>query len=510
MYPGVHAVTRPAHPALVMAGSGAAISYAELNRRSIRLARVFDALGLSSAAVVAVACENRLEWAEMIWAAARSGRCLAPANWHLGPRELSDVLRASGAELLLAGPASHAALRAVDDLPPTLAIDGDGTLPDYKSAIAAMPDGPLAGERLGGRMMFSSGTTGTPKGILHPGSDIHPADAPPHLGRYTELFVFGGDMVYLSPAPTYHTAPFRFVLAVTQLGGTVVCLEKFDPQLVLAAIERYRVTHAQFVPTMLLRLLRLPDDVKRRYDLSSLRVAITGGAPCPHEVKMRLMDWWGPVVHELYGASESYGNCHIGPDEVAAHPGSVGRALTGTIHITDPDGTELPPGRIGTVWFEGAGSFEYRGDERKTQESMHPRGWRTVGDMGYLDEDGYLYLTGRRDQLIICGGVNIHPQEAEDVLLVHPAVEDVAVIGIPDEEYGQIPHALVVPACDAAPGPELGTRLIAYCRARLAHYKCPRSVEFVSELPRGENGKLYKRKLTPGTSTGGERQQLVS
>lgn len=507
MYPGVHAVTKPAQPAFVMAESGRSITYAELNRRSIRLARVFDSVGLSSAAIVAVACENRLEWAEMIWAAARSGRCLAPVNWHLGARELSDVLRASGAELLLAGPASHAALREVTDRPRTIAIDGDGTFADYESALAAMSDDPLPVERLGGRMMFSSGTTGTPKGILHPGSDIHPGDAPPHLGRYTELFEFDRDMVYLSPAPTYHTAPFRFVVAVTQFGGTVVCLEKFDAQAVLEAIERYRVTHAQFVPTMLLRLLRLPDEVKRRYDLSSLRVAITGGAPCPHEVKMRLMDWWGPVVHELYGASESYGNCHIGPDEVASHPGSVGRALTGTIHITDPDGAELPPGEIGTVWFEGAGTFHYQGDERKTRESMDPRGWRTVGDLGYLDDDGYLYLTGRRDQLIISGGVNIHPQEAEDVLLVHPAVDDVAVIGVPDEEYGQVVHALVVPA-ETAAGPDLAAELVEYCRSRLAHYKCPRSVEFVAQLPRGENGKLYKRKLAVEGSTGRERQQL--
>lgn len=495
MYPGVHALEKPEQPAMIMAGSGRSISYAELDRRSIQLARVFDAYGLAPTATVAVACENRLEWAEMMWATARSGRCLAPVNWHLGPSELSEVLRVSDAAALIAGPASHAALREVPDPPLTLAIDGDGSLPDYHATIASMPTEPLPVERLGGRMMFSSGTTGTPKGILHPGSDIHPADAPPHLGRYTDLLSLDGDTVYLSPAPTYHTSPFRFVFAVTQLGGTVVCLEKFDPQLVLEAIDRYRVTHAQFVPTMLLRLLRLPEEVKQRYDLSSLRVAITGGAPCPHKLKQSLMSWWGPIVHELYGASESYGNCHIGPEEVETHPGSVGRALTGMIHITDEDGTELPPGQIGTVWFEGAGSFRYHGDDRETELSTNARGWRTVGDLGYLDEDGYLYLTGRRDQLIISDGVNIHPQEVEDLLTVHPLVDDVAVIGVPDEEYGQIVQAVVVAAAGAVPGPELGTELIEYCRAHLAHYKCPRIVEFVSELPRGDNGKLYKRKL---------------
>lgn len=431
----------------------------------------------------------------MIWAAARSGRSLAPVNWHLGPHELAEVLRVSGAAMVIAGPAAQAALRAVSGLPPALGIDASAGLEDYRSVVSGVSSAPLAVERLGGRMMFSSGTTGTPKGILHPGGDLHPRDAAPHLGRYTELFALAGDTVYLSPAPTYHTAPFRFVFAVTQLGGTVVTMRRFDPAAALEAIDRYGVTHAQFVPTMLLRLLRLPGETKRRFATSSLRVAITGGAACPHEVKLRLMDWWGPVVHELYGASESYGNCHIGPDEVFSHPGSVGRALAGTIHITDADGGELPPREIGTVWFEGTAPFRYQGDESKTRSSEHPLGWRTVGDLGWLDDDGYLYLTGRRDDLIISGGVNIHPREAEDVLALHPSVEDVAVVGIPDEEFGQVVRAVVVPAGDAAPGADLAAALIAHCRARLAHYKCPRGVDFVHELPRGDNGKLYKRKL---------------
>lgn len=487
---------------MIMAETGQSISYAELDRRSVQLARVFDQYGLAPDAVVAVACENRTEWAEMMWAAARSGRSLAPVNWHLGAQELAEVLRASGAALLLAGPVSHAAVREIDDLPPTLALDGDGEFDDYHAATEAMPWSSLPVERLGGRMMFSSGTSGTPKGILHPGSGIHPGDAEPHLGPYTELMSLDGDTVYLSPAPTYHTAPFRFVFAVTQLGGTVVSLGRFDPEVAVRAIDRYRVTHAQFVPTMLLRMLRLPEEAKTRHDLSSLRVAVTGGAPCPHELKRRLMAWWGPVLHELYGASESYGNCHIGPHEVTDHPGSVGRALTGTIHITDDEGVELPAGEIGTVWFEGAGSFSYRGDQGKTGTSIHPSGWRTVGDVGYLDDERYLYLTGRRDQLIISGGVNIHPQEAEDVLALHPSVEDVAVFGVPDEEYGQIVAAVAAPARGAAPGPELAAELIGYCRDRLARYKCPRVVQFASELPRGDNGKLYKRKLAGTVETG--------
>ncbi|GLZ15943.1 putative acyl-CoA ligase [Actinomadura sp. NBRC 104425] len=507
MYPGQYAISKPDHPAMIMAGGGERITYAELDRRSIRLARVLDHHGLAPDATVAVVCENRLEWAEMIWAVARSGRCCAPVNRHLGPAEMVQLLRAADADALLISGVGRQTLREVVGHVPGLRLtlliedgaDPGGDLPDgchdYHASLAAMPDDPLPRERLGGRMMFSSGTTGTPKGIRHPGSDIHPADAPPHLGGYTELFGFDGDTVYLSPAPTYHTAPFRFVFAITQLGGTVVSMGRFDPVRTLEAIERYRVTHAQFVPTMLQRMLRLPEEVRRRFDLSSLKVAITGAAPCPPELKLRIMDWWGPVLHELYGASESYGNCHIGPQEMLRRPASVGRALRGTIHITDEDGRELPPGRPGTVWFEGTAPFEYQGDPAKTRDSGNPRGWRTVGDVGYLDEEGYLYLTGRRDHLIISGGVNIHPQEAEDVLAVHPKVEDVAVIGVPDEEYGQSVKAVVVAARDAAAGPELAAELIAYCRDRLAHYKCPRSVDFTDALPRGDNGKLYKNRL---------------
>ncbi|NKQ57063.1 AMP-binding protein [Amycolatopsis sp. K13G38] len=495
MYPGIHAAEKPDRPALIMAGTGRCVTYGELDRRSIQLARLFDERGLAPDATVAMVCENRTEWAEVMWAAARSGRCLAPVNWHLGPHELAEVLRASGAAMVIAGPAAQRALRDVDGLPETLGIEAGAAFEDYHAAVSAMSAGPLPAERLGGRMMFSSGTTGTPKGILHPGTGVHPAQAPPHLGRYTELFSFDGDMVYLSPAPTYHTAPFRFVFAVTQLGGTVVGMDRFDPVEALAAIDAYAVTHAQFVPTMLLRMTRLEEQTKRRFAVSSLRVAITGGAPCPHELKLRVMNWWGPVLHELYGASESYGNCHIGPQEVADHPGSVGRALAGTIHVTDEDGTELPTGEIGTVWFEGTTQFRYRGDEAKTRSSAHPLGWRTVGDLGRLDDEGYLYLAGRRDQLIISGGVNIHPQEAEDVLALHHAVEDAAVVGVPDEEYGQVVHAFVVPAANAEPGDELAAELVAHCRSRLAHYKCPRSIGFVQELPRGDNGKLYKRKL---------------
>jgi len=503
MYPGVYARTRPDHPAVIMTGSGATVTYAELDRRSNRLARLLRAAGLGVDDVVAVVAENRAEWADLIWATQRSGLCLAPINRHLSGEDLAAVLADARARAVVTTPQHAAAVREALGALPSVTVRlclGGGALgfDDYDTAIAGHPGEPLPDELLGSRMMFSSGSTGRPKGIRHPRVDVHPADAPPHLGPYTELLEMDSGTVYLSPAPTYHTAPFRFVFAVQQLGGTVVCQERFDAEGALAAIERYRVTHAQFVPTMLTRLLRLPTAVRERYDLSSLRVAITGAAPCPPELKRRIMDWWGPVLHEIYGASESYGNCHIGPREALERPGSVGRAIAGRIHILDPgdpDGPDLPAGRVGQVWFEGTRPFRYEGDEAKSRSARNARGWSTVGDLGWLDGDGYLYLTGRVDQVIISGGVNVHPQPIENRLAGHPAVADVAVIGVPDDDLGQRVHALVVSAPGVSAGPELGRELLDYVRVKLPGPQCPRSIEFVPELPRGENGKLYKRAL---------------
>ncbi|NMH98205.1 AMP-binding protein [Pseudonocardia sp. K10HN5] len=491
---------------MIMAGSGVTITYTELDRRSNQLVHALRDAGLTLDDTVAVVAENRLEWAELIWAAQRSGLCLAPVQRHLRADDLAAVLAEAGARAVVTTPVHADAVRAaLDQLPGVtvrLCIGGAPGFDDYATTIDPYPDGPVSDERLGSRMMFSSGTTGRPKGIRHPRLDVHPADAPPHLGGYTELFGFDADTVYLSPAPTYHTAPFRFVLAVQQLGGTVVCQESFDPEGALAAIERYRVTHAQFVPTMLTRMVRLPALARASFDLSSLQVAITGAAPCPAELKRQIMEWWGPVLHELYGASESYGNCHIGPRDGIDRPGSVGRALVGRIHILDPDdadGPDLQVGEVGQIWFEGTQPFHYRGDEDKNRMARNDRGWSTVGDLGRTDADGYLYLVGRRDHVIISGGVNVHPQQAEERLAEHPAVADVAVIGVPDDDLGQRVHALVVPSLDAVAGHELGAALLGFARAGLPRPMCPRSIEFVNTLPRGENGKLYKRALNSAT-----------
>lgn len=483
-YPADFALTQPDKTAMVMAGSGESITYAELERRSRGLAGSLYRLGLRRGDTVAVVSENRVEWAEIIWAAARAGLDIAPVNFHLGSGELAAMLVACEARVVVASGECHADVEsAISALPEgAMIVDLDDEHAYESLVMATGEDYELVSEVLGGRVMFSSGTTGTPKALRHrPTRAIHPRDAMPHLGEYTELFGLDDASVYLLPAPAYHTAPFRFLFAVMQLGGTVVCMERFEAAHTLAAIARYGVTHAQFVPTMLLRMLRLPAAERAAVDVSSLRVAITGAAPCAPELKDRIHDWWGPVLHELYGASEGYGNTHIGPLEARDRRGSVGRAIRGRIHITDAGGNRLRSGMEGVIWFEGGGQGSSLGL------------LQTVGDVGHVDDDGYLYLTGRANQIIVCGGVNIHPQEVEEMLALHPAVEDVAVLGTPDSEYGEVVTAYVVLKSARPASEPIGDELIDYCRARIAHYKCPRRVIVVSTLPRGENGKMYRR-----------------
>jgi long-chain acyl-CoA synthetase len=494
VYPPTHARTRPDHPAVVAAGSGAAVTYRELDDRSVRLVRVLRAAGLGVDSRVAVISEKRAEWAEMTWALLRSGMTAVPVSPRVRPSDLGALLAETGVAAVIASGAAAAAVR--DAVPPgavALCLDGaaDG-FAAYGAALAAVDGGELDGECLGGRMMVTSGTTGRPKAILSPRPEGHPADARPHLGRYVSLLGLGPDMVYLSAGPTYHVSPFRFLIAVTQLGGTVIELERFDPEAALAAMARHRVTHAQFVPTMLSRMLALPAAVRDRHDLSALRVAITGAAPCPPELKRAICDWWGPVVHELYGSSESYGGTHIDPVEGLRRPGSVGRASSGRIHIVGPGGDELPAGEVGQVWFSGGPSFSYVGDDEKTSATRNPSGWTTIGDLGRLDDEGYLYLAGRRDDLIICGGVNVHPGPAEEALAAHASVREACVLGLPDADLGELPCAVVVPSGAV---PLVADDLLDYCRERVGRHNSPRVVRLVDELPRNDTGKLDRKRL---------------
>jgi acyl-CoA synthetase (AMP-forming)/AMP-acid ligase II len=378
-----------------------------------------------------------------------------------------------------------------------LVMDGDLAGWDrYEDGIASHPAEPLDHEVEGMFMFYSSGTTGRPKGIKPPlpgapfGEGLHAI-----VLLIQGLFGFTGDAVYLCPAPLYHAAPLGWSTAVQRLGGTVVVMESFDPLRALQVIEERHVTHAQFVPTHFVRMLKLDEGARTGPDLSTLQVAVHAAAPCPVEVKQQMLAWWGPIIHEYYSGSEGSGFCAVGPEDWLTHPGTVGQPLVGTIHVLDDDGDSVPQGQAGQIWFESDVRFEYHNDPDKTKDAFNDRGWSSLGDIGYLDGDGFLYLTDRASHMIISGGVNIYPQEVENELTLHPAVADVAVIGAPNPDFGEEVKAVVVAADPAAAGPELGEQLMAYCRERLAHYKCPVSVDFVDELPRLPTGKLLKREL---------------
>ncbi len=365
----------------------------------------------------------------------------------------------------------------------------------YPECVAGHPDTPIADESEGDLLQYSSGTTGRPKGIRRELPRKSPAEAGVMLAPLLDAASIDGDAVYLSPAPLYHTAPSYWSMSVQALGGTTVVLERFDAEDALAAIERYGVTHGQFVPTMFVRMLKLDPAVRDSYDVSSLRRVVHAAAPCPPEIKRQMIEWWGPIVDEFYGSSEGVGASFIRAEEWLTHPGSVGRPLGGRVHIVGEDGAELPAGQPGDIYFESPASFRYLGDDAKTAAAHNDRGWVSVGDIGYLDDEGYLYLTDRRHHMIISGGVNIYPQEAENLLISHPAVLDAAVFGIPDEAMGQSVKAVVQTVDPAAATDEFAEELIAWLRDRLAHYKCPRSLSFAAQLPRTEAGKLIKAGL---------------
>lgn len=499
MFPGTHATQRPDHPAVVMAASGRVTTYRELDERSNRLAHHLRALGLRPGDVIAILLENHPRFLEACWAAERSGLYYTAISTRLTTDEVAYIVEDSGARVLLTSSAQAAVVeglrRRFDHLVAWLAVDGplDG-FDDYEEAIAGHPTTPLAEQPKGQDLLYSSGTTGRPKGIKPPLTG-DPVDSTLGLGRLGQtLYGMDESTVYLSTAPLYHAAPLRFCMGVHRLGATVVVMEHFDPEETLRVIEEQGVTHGQFVPTMFVRMLRLPAGVRQRYDVSGLRAAIHAAAPCPVPVKEQMIEWWGPVIHEYYAGTEGNGFVAIDSHQWLEHKGSVGRSLAGPLHIVDEDGHELPPGEVGTVYFEG-GRFEYHNDPDKTAEAYDERGWSTLGDLGHLDEEGYLYLADRRSNLILSGGVNIYPAEVEGALVTHPRVADAAVFGIPHDEFGEQVKAVVQAEDPHEAGPVLEAELIEFCRQRLAGYKCPRSVGFREQLPRTRTGKLFKREL---------------
>jgi fatty-acyl-CoA synthase len=486
-----------------MASTGETLTYRQLDDRSIQLVRVLHAAGLGTGDHVAILMENQLAYFEVLWAALRSGLYLTPINRYLKPAEAAYILNDCGAKALvtsaaLADTAAAAAADAPDCTTRLVAGGKTETFDNYEAALAAHSTTPLPVQPRGDIMLYSSGTTGQPKGIKRPLSGASVEEPLALMALLKMLFGFDGDSVYLSTAPLYHTAALGFGMATQAIGATVVCLEHFDPEEALAAIPRYHVTCSQWVPTMFVRMLKAPAEIRDRYDLSSLKFAIHAAAPCPRPVKEQMLDWWGPIIHEYYGGTEGNGMTYASPPDWLAHPGTVGRAIHGTVHICDPDGHQQPTGEAGTVYFaQPTVPFEYHNDAEQTRSGQHPDHptWSTLGDIGYLDNDGFLFLTDRKAFMIISGGVNIYPQEIEDCLVGHDAVADVAVIGVPDPDMGEAVKAIVQPAAGIDATDDLAAALIAHCRAHLAGYKIPRSVDFEAELPRLPTGKLYKKDL---------------
>ena len=501
MHPSIHAKTQPDRAAIIMAGSGETITFAELDKRSNHVAQLLRARGVKIGDTVALCMENHPWFFCLTWGFQRAGLHYVGISSRLTPPEIAYILEDSGAKLLFGSAYLAPTLDEVAKLAPQveqLRFDTPGPL-SAEDALAAMPASPIADERAGVDMLYSSGTTGQPKGVKLPLPEDPAIDQANALVGLT-MMAFGikPDSVYLSPAPLYHAAPLRWSMTIQKLGGTVVVMEKFDPELALAAIEKYKITDSQFVPTHFVRMLKLPEEVRRKYDVSTLKCAIHAAAPCPVPVKRAMIEWWGPVLYEYYAGTEGNGFTFVTSPEWLERPGTVGRALTGIVRVCDESGDEVPRGTEGQIFFEpteGMVAFEYHNDPGKTADAKNKHGWSSLGDVGYEDEDGYVFLTDRKSFMIISGGVNIYPQEIENLLVTHPKVADAAVIGAPDPDFGERVVAVVQPLDMADAGPELADELIAYLAPQLSRVKMPRQIDFRAELPRELTGKLYKRHL---------------
>lgn len=501
MHPSIHAKSQPERAAIIMAGSGEVITFAELDARSNQVAQLLRARGIKIGDTVALCMENHPWFFCLTWGFQRAGVHYVGISSRLTPPEIAYILEDSGAKLLFGSAYLAPTLDEVAKLAPAvpqLRLDTPGAM-SAEDALAAMPATPIADERAGVDMLYSSGTTGRPKGVKIPLPEDPAIDQANALVGLT-MMAFGikPDSVYLSPAPLYHAAPLRWCMTIQKLGGTVVVMEKFDPEMALAAIEKYKVTDSQFVPTHFVRMLKLPDDVRQKYDVSSLKCAIHAAAPCPVPVKKAMIEWWGPVLYEYYAGTEGNGFTFVTSAEWLERPGTVGRALTGIVRVCDENGDEVPRGTEGQIFFEpteGMVPFEYHNDPDKTKDARNKHGWTSLGDVGYEDEEGYVFLTDRKSFMIISGGVNIYPQEIENLLVTHPKVADAAVIGAPDPDFGEKVVAVVQPLDMATAGPELADELIAYLAPQLSRVKMPRQIDFRAELPRELTGKLYKRHL---------------
>jgi long-chain acyl-CoA synthetase len=504
MFPGAFVDTLGDKPAVIMAGSGFTQTFAELDAAANRLSHVLRSAGLQPGDHVALCMENHDRYLEVLWGCRYAGLIFTAASSRLTSGELAYILDDCGARAFITSRylADQAAEIIADTPGVQLRLMLDGTIDGYESyeeATARQSSVPLADRIAGTDMLYSSGTTGRPKGVLQP-FEQRPLESSAMAVAELLKALYGAtsESVYLSPAPLYHAAPLRFCMAMHTIGSTVVVMEHFDAEQYLQLVETHRVTHSQVVPTMFVRMMKLDPEVRTRYDLSSLQCVIHAAAPCPIPVKKGIIDWFGPVIHEYYAGTEGNGFVYCNSEMWLSHEGTVGRPIACVIHICDDAGEELPTGESGTIYFEGGASFEYHNDADKTRGSRHAKGWTTLGDVGYVDDEDYLYLTDRKAYMIISGGVNIYPQEAENVLVTHPDVIDVAVFGVPNEEFGEEVKAVVEPRqmpADPAAEAAMASELIRFCRSQLADVKCPRSIDFRPALPRHPTGKLYKRLL---------------
>ena len=487
-----------------MAGTGQVQTFAELDAAANRLSRVLRDAGIQAGDHVAICMENNPHFLEVLWGCHYAGVVYTAASSRLTSDELAYIMNDCGAKAFITSMYKAEQAAEVRDGTPhvTLRLMIDGTIEghgSYEDAVAAASSDPLPNRIAGRDMLYSSGTTGRPKGVFPSLPEVPLEEWSSSIeGLQQLLFGMDASKVYLSPAPMYHAAPLRFCLATQAIGATVVLMEHFDAEDYLKYVNQYKVTHSQLVPTMFVRMLKLGNDVRAKYDVSAIEAAVHAAAPCPVTVKQQMIEWWGPVIHEYYAGTEGNGFVYFNSEGWLAHAGTVGSPLNCVVHIVGEDGEEVPTGESGTIYFEAGGTFEYHNDPEKTAGSRHPKGWSTLGDVGYLDEDGFVFHTDRKAYMIITGGVNVYPQESENLLVTHPAVIDVAVFGIPNDDFGEEVKAVVQPAempADATTAGELERELIRFSREHLADVKCPRSIDFREELPRHPTGKLYKRLL---------------
>jgi long-chain acyl-CoA synthetase len=496
----VHAIKTPEKPAYIMGKTGQIVTYGQLEERASQCSRYFRKIGLQPKDNISILMENNSRFLEIVNAAQVAGLYYSTISRYLKSSEIEYIINDSQSKVVMT---SYLMKDVVANLIPKcpnvkhwLMVDGeiDGFI-SFDKVVSECAKTPIPEGIEGRDMLYSSGTTGRPKGVVSTTEDMPFGEIHPSAQVIISLYNMNEESVYLSPAPLYHAAPLRFCMLTLRMGGTVVVMEKYDSMDALMLIEKYKVTHSQWVPTMFVRMLKMPEEDRRHFDLSSHQVAIHAAAPCPVEVKEKMIDWWGPILFEYYGGTESNSFIAITSEEWLTHKGSVGKCYVGKLHIVDDDENELPLGVPGSVFVEDGNTFEYHNDPEKTAGSRTSKGWNTLGDVGYLDEEDYLYLTDRKANMIISGGVNIYPQETENILTMHPKVLDVAVFGIPNEDLGEEVKAVVQPVDMADTGPDMETELMEYCRQHLSKIKCPKSIDFEKELPRTPTGKLLKRLL---------------